>query len=175
MFVGILSKPDSVRRSSVPVLLYAVEFCLTHGKETLVVLGSVVLAITGVEALYADMGHFGPRPIRLAWYMLVMPALVLNYFGQGARLLSDPAARGNPFFAMVPTSAMTYLLVALSAAATVIASQALISGAFSLTRQAVQLGYLPRVTVLHTSSETEGQIYVPMVNWGWPSPASHWC
>jgi KUP system potassium uptake protein len=144
---------------------YAVEFCFREGKWSLVVLGSVVLAITGGEALYADMGHFGRGPIRLAWYTVVIPSLVLNYFGQGALLLQDPAAAGNPFFAMVPAGLPTYLLVALSALATVIASQALISGAFSLTRQATQLGYLPRITVRHTSSATEGQIYVPFVNW----------
>ena len=146
--------------------LYALRFCLHHGVQSFVVLGAVVLAITGGEALYADMGHFGPRPIRVAWYALVMPSLALNYFGQGALLLAEPAARDNPFFAMVPNGVLTYVLVALAAAATVIASQALISGAFSLTRQAVQLGYLPRMTIKHTSSETEGQIYIGAVNWG---------
>jgi KUP system potassium uptake protein len=144
---------------------YAVEFCFRHKGWSFVVLGSVVLAITGGEALYADMGHFGRKPIRLAWFFVVMPCLVLNYFGQGALLLQNPTAAGNPFFAMVPKGGLTYVLVALSAAATVIASQALISGAFSLTRQATQLGYLPRITVRHTSSATEGQIYVPAVNW----------
>ncbi len=146
--------------------LYAVRFFGMHGIHGIVVLGSVVLAITGGEALYADMGHFGRAPIRLAWYALVLPSLVLNYFGQGALLLANPEASENPFFALVPTGALTYGLVVLSAAATVIASQALISGAFSLTHQAVQLGFLPRVTVKHTSSETEGQIYIPEVNWG---------
>ena len=145
--------------------LYAVRFCLAHGGYTFLVLGSVVLVVTGGEALYADMGHFGRGPIRLAWYALVMPTLLLNYFGQGALLIVDPEARDNPFFAMVPSGAMTWALVALSSAATVIASQALISGAFSLTHQAVQLGYLPRVNVRHTSRQTEGQIYVPAVNW----------
>lgn len=135
-----------------------------------VVLGSVVLCITGAEALYADMGHFGRRPIQLTWYFAVFPALVVNYFGQGALLLdaSDEARLGvaeNPFYALVPKGPLTYALVAIATAATVIASQALISGAFSITRQAVQLGYLPRVTIKHTSSETEGQIYVPFVNW----------
>ena len=146
--------------------LHAARFFGAHGLHGVVVLGSVVLAITGGEALYADMGHFGRAPIRLAWYALVLPALVLNYFGQGALLLANPAASENPFFALVPTGALTYALVILSAAATVIASQALISGAFSLTHQAVHLGFLPRVTVKHTSSDTEGQIYVPEVNWG---------
>jgi KUP system potassium uptake protein len=135
------------------------------------VLGSVVLCITGGEALYADMGHFGRKPISYAWYGLVYPALILNYLGQGALLLSTPegAARqgvaSNPFYSLVPEGPAVYALVALATAAAVIASQALISGAFSLTRQAVQLGYLPRTTVVHTSSETEGQIYIPEVNW----------
>ncbi len=144
---------------------YAARFFVDHGFRGFAVLGSVVLAITGGEALYADMGHFGPKPIRLAWYALVMPALMLNYLGQGALLLANPAAASNPFYALVPAGPATYALVALSAAATVIASQALISGAFSLSHQAVQLGFLPRVTVQHTSHETEGQIYVPEVNW----------
>jgi KUP system potassium uptake protein len=129
------------------------------------VLGSVVLAVTGGEALYADMGHFGVRPIRIAWLALVMPALLLCYFGQGALVLADPAAVENPFFAMVPNGPATVLLVALSSAATIIASQALISGAFSLTRQAQQLGYFPRVTIKHTAAHTEGQIYIPQINW----------
>ncbi|MFO0759984.1 MAG: KUP/HAK/KT family potassium transporter [Byssovorax sp.] len=151
---------------------YAVRFFASHGFHGFAVLGSVVLSITGGEALYADMGHFGRGPIRIAWYGVVLPALVLNYFGQGALLIAAPSPEeartiaDNPFFAMVPQGALTYALVALSAAATVIASQALISGAFSLTHQAVQLGFLPRVTIKHTSHETEGQIYVPEVNWG---------
>jgi KUP system potassium uptake protein len=144
---------------------HGVRFFLAHGFHGFAVLGSVVLAITGGEALYADMGHFGARPIRVAWYGLVMPALLLNYLGQGALILADPKAAENPFYALVPAGPATYVLVALAAAATVIASQALISGAFSLSHQAVQLGFLPRVTVEHTSQETEGQIYVPEVNW----------
>jgi KUP system potassium uptake protein len=138
---------------------------VTHGVPGFLVLGSVVLAVTGGEALYADMGHFGARPIRIAWSAIVMPALVLCYFGQGALVLRDPAALENPFFAMVPAGLFTYLLVALSSAATVIASQALISGAFSLTRQAMDLGYFPRVTIRHTAAHTEGQIYIPQINW----------
>jgi KUP system potassium uptake protein len=134
---------------------WAAAFLVHHGTESFVVLGAVVLAITGGEALYADMGHFGATPIRLSWYLVVMPCLVLNYFGQGALLLHDPGSRINPFFAMVPSGALTYALVALSALATVIASQALISGAFSLTRQAIQLGYLPRLDVRHTSMMTK--------------------
>jgi KUP system potassium uptake protein len=121
--------------------------------------------VTGGEALYADMGHFGARPIRLAWFTMVMPALVLNYFGQGALMLSNVSARSSPFFAMVPAGGWTLALVLLSGAATVIASQALISGAFSLTHQAVQLGFFPRVRIRHTSQDAEGQIYVPLVNW----------
>jgi KUP system potassium uptake protein len=145
---------------------YGVRFFLDHGLPGALVLGGVVLAVTGGEALYADLGHFGARPIRVAWLALVMPALVLNYFGQGALMLVDPSAKESPFFAMVPAGPLTYALVVLSTAATVIASQALISGAFSLTHQAVQLGYFPRVAINHTSQEAEGQIYVPEINWG---------
>jgi KUP system potassium uptake protein len=137
-----------------------------HGLRGAAILGVVVLAITGGEALYADMGHFGARPIRLSWFALVLPTLVLSYLGQGALVLRDPGAMANPFFAMVPKGLATYLLVALAAMATTIASQALISGVFSLTHQAVQLGYFPRVTVNHTSREAEGQIYVPLMSWG---------
>ncbi len=140
-------------------------FFVAHGGKGLLVLGSVVLAVTGGEALYADMGHFGSRPIRVAWLVLVMPALVLCYFGQGALMLTSDAAKDSPFFAMVPAGSWTYALVVLSTMATVIASQALISGAFSLTHQAVQLGFFPRVTIKHTSRDAEGQIYVPEINW----------
>ena len=143
----------------------AIHFFAVHGVRGVLVLGSVVLAVTGGEALYADMGHFGSRPIRLAWFSVVMPALVLNYFGQGALMLSNPSARSSPFFAMVPAGGWTLALVLLSGAATVIASQALISGAFSLTHQAVQLGFFPRVSIRHTSQDAEGQIYVPVINW----------
>jgi KUP system potassium uptake protein len=136
-----------------------------HGLRGLPILGIVVLAVTGGEALYADMGHFGARPIRLVWLTLVFPALVLCYLGQGALVLRDASAVSNPFFAMVPTGSATYALVALSTAATIIASQSLITGVFSLTHQAVQLGYFPRVTVTHTSQQAEGQIYVPEMNW----------
>jgi len=139
-------------------------FFLRHGIKGMLILGSVVLAVTGGEALYADMGHFGVRPIRLAWTALVLPALTLCYLGQGALVLRNPQATENPFYSMVPAGLPTYLLVALSSAATVIASQALISGAFSLTRQAMLLGYLPRVTIKHTAYHTEGQIYIPEVN-----------
>jgi KUP system potassium uptake protein len=121
--------------------------------------------VTGGEALYADMGHFGAKPIRFAWMVLVFPALALCYLGQGALVLSDPKALENPFFAMSPSTGFTYFFVLLATLATIIASQALISGAFSLTHQAVQLGFFPRVTIKHTASQAEGQIYVPQINW----------
>jgi KUP system potassium uptake protein len=142
---------------------YAARFFARHGWHGFLILGGVVLVITGGEALYADMGHFGRRPIRFAWIALVMPALLLNYFGQGACILLQPEAAANPFFALVP-SALVLPMVGLATAATIIASQALVSGAYSLTRQAVQLGFCPRVTIVHTSGEAEGQIYIPEVN-----------
>jgi KUP system potassium uptake protein len=141
---------------------YAVQFFATHQWRSFLVLSAVVLVITGGEALYADMGHFGRRPIRLAWYLVVMPALLLNYFGQGALILEREAAT-NPFYALVPKS-LIYPMVALSTMAAIIASQAMISGAFSLTRQAIQLGFFPRVTIVHTSGQAEGQIYIPEIN-----------
>jgi KUP system potassium uptake protein len=144
--------------------LHAVRFFVAHGWHGFLVLGSVVLCVTGGEALYADMGHFGTPAIRRAWIVCVFPALLMNYFGQGALLLLRPAASENPFYALVPAP-LLIPMVALAAAATVVASQALISGVFSLTNQAVQLGYLPRVTIVHTSARTEGQIYIPEVNW----------
>ena len=143
--------------------LYAFHFVTAHGAASFIVLGSVLLAMTGAEALYADMGHFGARAIRVAWFGLVAPALVLNYFGQGALLIANPQALENPFFLAFPAWAL-YPMVALATAATVIASQATISGAYSMTQQAIQLGYLPRMSILHTSSQTIGQIYVPAVN-----------
>jgi KUP system potassium uptake protein len=142
--------------------VHAARFFVHHGKHGFLVLGSVVLCITGAEALYADMGHFGRRAIRLAWYAVVMPALLLNYFGQGALLLEHPNT-DNPFFALVPDGWL-FPMVAIATFAAVVASQALISGAFSLTRQAVQLGYAPRMTIVHTSGKTEGQIYIPELN-----------
>ena len=144
--------------------LHAVEFFVRNAGRGFIVLGSVFLVVTGGEALYADMGHFGRRPIRLAWFWFVLPALLLNYFGQGALLLSAPLANVNPFYRMAPSWAL-YPLIVLATAATIIASQAVISGAFSLTRQAVQLGFSPRLKIEHTSSVTFGQIYVPAVNW----------
>jgi KUP system potassium uptake protein len=143
---------------------YAVAFFADHGVGGMIVLGAVVLAVTGGEALYADMGHFGRRPIRLAWFGYVLPALVLNYFGQGALLLHDAEAAHNPFYRLAPDWAL-YPMVALSTLATVIASQAVISGAFSITRQAIHLGYAPRMNIAHTSERQIGQIYIPFINW----------
>ncbi len=144
---------------------FAVQFIVNEPAITFLILGAVVLCVTGGEALYADMGHFGKKPIRLAWFSVVMPSLTLNYFGQGALLLSDPSAVANPFFNMAPDWLLLPLVV-LATAATVIASQALISGAFSVTKQVVQMGFLPRLQVLHTSVKDTGQIYIPFVNWG---------
>ncbi len=158
---GILRQP-AVLAAVNP--LHGLRFFAANGVAGFLVLGAVVLCITGGEALYADMGHFGKRPIRLSWLALAMPALVLNYFGQGALLLQQPAARENPFYLLAPAWAL-YPLIGLATLATIVASQALISGAFSLTHQAVQLGYCPRVTVRHTSYTEMGQIYVPEVNW----------
>jgi KUP system potassium uptake protein len=143
---------------------HGVRFFLDNHWSGFLVLGAVFLVVTGGEALYADMGHFGARPIRLVWFTLVFPCLLLNYFGQGAFLLHNPAGKSNPFFLMAPSWAL-YPLVILATLAAVIASQAVISGAFSLTRQAVQLGYLPRIKVRHTSAREIGQIYIPSVNW----------
>lgn len=144
--------------------LWAVRFLAATGAEGFLLLGSVVLVITGAEALYADLGHFGRVPIRAAWLTIALPALLLNYFGQGAALLRDPAAAANPFYALAPGWTL-YPMLALATAAAVIASQALISGVFSLTRQAVQLGFWPRARIVHTSADEAGQIYVPEVNW----------
>jgi len=144
--------------------LHALGFLTSHVAESFVVLGSVVLAVTGAEALYADMGHFGKGPVRIAWFGLVAPSLVLNYFGQGAMLILRPEAVQNPFFLLLPGWAL-YPMVGLATAATVIASQATISGAYSMTKQAIQLGFLPRMTVVQTSARERGQIYLPGINW----------
>lgn len=144
---------------------YALAFIWANPGTTFVILGAVVLCVTGAEALYADLGHFGKKPIRLAWFAVVMPALTLNYFGQGALLLRQPEAVKNPFYLMAPEWALMPLVV-LATVASVIASQALITGAFSVTKQVIQLGYLPRLSILHTSERDTGQIYIPMVNWG---------
>ena len=157
---GIMMDPSILRAISP---LNAIEFFREDGLRGFLILGSVVLVITGGEALYADMGHFGRRPIRLAWFTVAMPALMLNYFGQAALILREPAAAVNPFYHLVPGWAL-YPMIIIATAAAIVASQALISGAFSLTRQAVQLGYAPRVTITHTSRTEIGQIYVPQVN-----------
>jgi KUP system potassium uptake protein len=167
--IAAVSVPWIVRHPGVLAAvnpLYAVEFFRHNGGHGFLLLGSVVLCITGAEALYADMGHFGKKPIRFAWYVMVFPALLTNYFGQGALMLANEGkAVANPFYALAP-SWFLYPMVAIATAATIVASQALISGAFSLTQQAVQLGYLPRVNIVHTSGDAEGQIYIPEVNYG---------
>jgi len=144
--------------------LHGIEFLLNNNLHGFLVLGAVFLVVTGAEAIYADMGHFGPRPIRLTWVFLVLPSLLLNYFGQGALLIWQPQEAYHPFYAMVPVWGRIPMVV-LATAATIIASQAVITGVFSLTRQAIQLGYLPRLKVVHTSSKYFGQIYVPPANW----------
>ena len=144
---------------------YAALFIFHNPLVTFIILGAVVLCVTGAEALYADLGHFGKKPIRLAWYTAGMPALTLNYFGQGALLLKNPEAVKNPFYMMAPDWAILPL-VGLATVATVIASQAMITGAFSVTKQAIQLGYLPRLQMRHTSVRETGQIYLPFINWG---------
>lgn len=143
--------------------VYGMRFFIEHGTHAFIALGAVVLALTGAEALYADMGHFGKRPIQIAWFTLVLPALVLNYFGQGALILRDAAAVQNPFYLLLPAWGV-YPMVGLATVATVIASQAVISGAFSITSQAMQLGYIPRMIIVHTSSSSIGQIFVPAMN-----------
>jgi KUP system potassium uptake protein len=164
--IGVLGAIEIVRQPRVLHALnplWALRLLIYGGPGSFFVLGAVVLCVAGGEALYADMGHFGRRPIAIAWYSLVLPSLVLNYFGQGALLLRNPNGIESPFYALVPRP-VYYPMVALATAATVIASQALISGAFSLTRQAVQLGYWPRVNIIHTSETETGQIFVPSIN-----------
>jgi KUP system potassium uptake protein len=158
--MGILREPGVLRALDPR---YAVDFFAREGLTGITILAAIILVVTGGEALYADMGHFGRKPIRLAWFALVLPALMLNYFGQGALILNDPGVARNPFYALVPSWAL-YPMVGVATAAAVVASQALISGAFSLTRQAIQLGYSPRMKIIHTSSSTIGQIYIPSVN-----------
>ena len=160
--VHIASNPQILKAISPH---YALAFMFANPGITFIILGAVVLCVTGAEALYADLGHFGKAPIRLAWFSVVMPALTLNYFGQGALLLKNPAAVKNPFYLMAPDWALIPLVV-LATMATVIASQALITGAFSVTKQVIQLGYLPRLNIQHTSVRETGQIYIPLVNWG---------
>jgi len=164
--IGVLGIREIVLAPQILAALnpwYGLRFFAEHGASGFVLLGAVVLAVTGAEALYADMGHFGKRPIRLAWSGLVLPCLLANYFGQGALILRDPSAAVNPFYLLAPRAAL-YPMIALATIAAIIASQALISGAFSLTQQAVQLGYSPRVQIIHTSQQDTGQIFVPEVN-----------
>jgi KUP system potassium uptake protein len=159
--LSILQHPQ-ILAALLPV--HAMHFFAAHGAASFLILGAVVLAITGAEALYADMGHFGRHPIQLVWFAYVLPALVLNYFGQGALLLANPEAVRNPFYLLAPEWAL-YPMIGLATAATVIASQAVISGAFSVTRQVIQMGYAPRLIIRHTSATEAGQIYIPFVNW----------
>jgi KUP system potassium uptake protein len=159
-FAEILREPRILQAANP---WYALNFFWLHGFHSFVILGAVVLAVTGAEALYADMGHFGKRSIRLAWFGLVLPSLVLNYFGQGGLILNNPEAAANPFYLLAPRP-LLYPLIALATMAAIIASQAMISGAFSITQQCVQLGYSPRVTIIHTSKQEAGQIYIPEVN-----------
>lgn len=160
--VSAIMKNPEVLHAVYPT--YAYNFFVDNGFHGFVILGSVFLVVTGGEALYADMGHFGPRPIRFAWFTMVLPCLLMNYFGQGAMMLQNPEAAKNPFYFLAPDWAL-YPMVVISTLATVIASQALISGAFSITQQALQLGFLPRVRIIHTSQEERGQIYIPQLNW----------
>ena len=164
--IGAMGLVEVIHHPGVLVAInpaWGIKFFLTLGAKGFFALGAVVLAVTGAEALYADMGHFGPRPIRTAWFTLVLPALVLNYFGQGSLLLRDPTAIENPFYLLAPRP-LLYPMIALATVAAIIASQALISGAFSLTQQCIQLGYSPRLTIVHTSAREFGQIFVPEVN-----------
>jgi len=170
LWFGALASMGFFQIASYPQVLsavnpiYAIDFVKLYGYAALFPLGAVMLVVTGAEALYADMGHFGTKPIRLSWYGLVLPGLLLNYFGQGALVLTTPAAIKNPFYLMLPGWGQLPLVI-LATAATIIASQAVISGAYSLTQQALQLGYLPRVEIVHTSTSERGQIYLPAVNW----------
>jgi KUP system potassium uptake protein len=158
----ILQEPEVIKALS-PT--YAIQYFMNSGLNSLFVLAAVILVVTGAEALYTDMGHFGAKPIRIAWTIIVGPALVLSYLGQAAVLINNPAAISNPFFALAPNKPMTLVLIIVATAATIVASQALITGVFSLSRQAVQLGLFPRLTIRHTNADQEGQIYVPVANW----------
>jgi KUP system potassium uptake protein len=160
--VEVLKEPTVVR-ALLPT--YAVHTLTGNGIHGFLLLGSIILAVTGAEALYADMGHFGSRPIRMAWLSLVKPALVLAYLGQAAMVINNPEAAANPLYSLAPNRSWGLLMLALATLATIIASQALITGVYSLTRQAVQLGYFPRVRISHTSGQAEGQIYIPAINW----------
>jgi KUP system potassium uptake protein len=162
--IGIVNIVEAPRILAALNPWYAIKFFIVYDIKAFLALGAIVLALTGGEALYADMGHFGRRPIRLSWFYMVLPALMLNYFGQGALLLESPDAVENPFYRMVPPWAALPMVV-LATMATVIASQAVITGAFSISRQAMQLGFLPRMSTVHTSASEIGQIYIPFVNW----------
>ncbi len=162
--LGLLSIVQSPHILEAMNPVFGVQFLIAHPGQGFIVLGSVFLALTGAEALYADMGHFGKGPIRLGWYAVVLPSLLLQYFGQGALLLRQPDAITHPFYLLAP-SWFVFPLVGLATVATVIASQAMLSGAFSLTQQAIHLGYLPRMAIRHTSTAQIGQIYVPFINW----------
>ncbi len=162
--LGIINIGDAPQIIAAFSPLYAINFIIQHPTTAYIVMGAVVLVVTGVEALYLDMGHFGRTPIRYAWLLIVLPSLLINYLGQGALLLSNPEAIKNPFYLMVPDWAL-WPTVGLATAATVIASQAVISGAYSLVSQAILLGFMPRMNILHTSDSEQGQIYIPMVNW----------
>ncbi len=168
VLIGVLGlielvKEPGVLRALLPT--YAVETLFTNGIRGFLLLGSIILAVTGAEALYADMGHFGAGPIRISWFSIVMPALVLAYLGQAAVVLNEPEAVENPLYSLAPNQPVALVLFVFATLATIIASQALITGVFSLTRQAVQLGYFPRVTIRHTSGQSHGQIYIPVMNW----------
>src|SRR3954470_6214014 len=167
LVIGLLGLAGIARAPAILAALSplpAINFMWSAGPLAFAVIGAAFLAVTGGEALYADMGHFGPFPIRVAWFGVALPALTLNYFGQGALLLTEPAAIHNPFYELAPES-LHYGLVVLATAATIIAAQAIISGAFSLTQQAIRLGFLPRMNIRHTASHERGQIYMPFVNW----------
>ena len=173
--LGLLGAGSIVQNPAIFAALspvYAVQFFVQNQFAAFLAMGAVVLAITGTEGIYTDMGHFGKKPIRIAWSLWVLPALLLNYFGQGALILRDPAALEHPFYKLAPAWAL-YPLIGLATMATVIASQAVISGTYSLTRQAIQLGYCPRMDIFHTSESEIGQIYMPWINWtntGTPYP-----
>ncbi|MFN8847485.1 MAG: potassium transporter Kup [Bdellovibrionales bacterium] len=160
-FQGILQNPSVLAAVSPH---YAIQFMIENGFHSFIVIGSVFLVVTGGEALYADMGHFGRAPIRWGWFLVAMPGLLLNYFGQGALVLNDPETISNPFYLLAPKDFLPAMVI-LSTMASIIASQALISGVFSITRQAIQLGLCPRLTIIHTSSSEVGQIYIPAINW----------
>jgi KUP system potassium uptake protein len=170
LYFGVIAVLGSIQIVNHPEILwalnpwYALDFFLADPRSAFLALGSVVLAITGAEALYADMGHFGRNPIRVSWLYFVMPGLMLNYLGQGAMIAGNHAAIENPFFLLAPES-IRIGLVLLAIMASVIASQAVISGAFSLTQQAIQLGFIPRMRIQHTSESAAGQIYIPFINW----------